>query len=313
MSNNYGLILVILTFVSGIVWLIDALTTGKERKAALAKLLEQDKDPSEEAIDAVAREPIYVDYAKSFFPILLFIVVLRSFLYEPFQIPSASMKPTLTEGDFILVNKFNYGLRLPVTSEKFVNIGLPQRGDVAVFRAPHPPHDDYIKRVIGLPGDTILYTKDKEIYVIPYCEPETKRSDCPQKVKIKRELVRGEKYIDRNPETERIHETDRYIETIDGEDHQIIINPTIREVQKQNMYPLTVRKYEVPLGHYFVMGDNRDNSFDSRYWTYSNFVPEENLVGQAVSIWMHLDFGIKNKWLGWVPTDIDIGRIGAIE
>lgn len=311
MSSNYGLILVILTFVSGIIWLIDSLTAGKARKAAVKKLYEQTKEPSEEAIEAVAREPIYVDYSKSFFPILLFIVVLRSFLYEPFQIPSASMKPTLTEGDFILVNKYNYGLRLPVTSDKFVEIGLPQRGDVAVFRAPHPPHEDYIKRVVGLPGDTVIYTGNKDLYVIPHCSSDTPRHQCPKKQKVERQLVAGEKYIDLNPDTGDWRETDLYVEDLGEKKHGIIINPRLPEWEKHGLRRM--REFKVPSGHYFVMGDNRDNSHDSRYWSYTSFVPEENLVGEAVSIWLHLDFGIRNRWFSWVPTGIDIGRIGAIE
>ncbi len=310
MSSYYGLILVILTFVSGIVWLVDALTAGKKRKAAVAKLFEQTDEPASEALEAVSREPVYVDYAKSFFPILLFIVVLRSFLYEPFQIPSASMKPTLTEGDFILVNKYNYGLRLPVTSDKVVDIGKPQRGDVAVFRAPHPPHEDYIKRVVGLPGDTVIYTQHKELFVIPFCPADTSAADCPGKFKVQRDKVAGEKYIDRNPETGREEKTDKYVEKLGEREHEIIINPRIAESNK--FPPSLERRYQVPAGHYFVMGDNRDNSFDGRYWTVSNFVPEESLVGQAVSIWMHLDFGMKNRFLRWVPTGIDIDRVGEI-
>lgn len=312
MSSNYGLILVILTFVSGIIWLIDSLTAGKARKAAVKKLHEQTPNPSEEAVQAVSKEPIYVDYSKSFFPILLFIVVLRSFLYEPFQIPSASMKPTLTEGDFILVNKYNYGLRLPVTSEKFVDIGAPQRGDVAVFRAPHPPHEDYIKRIIGLPGDTVIYTGNKELYIIPFCEAGTPRQDCPKKQRVKRELAADSKYIDLDPDTGNWRETDHYVESLGEKQHGILINPSMPEWSKTDGVR-RMREYRVPLGHYFVMGDNRDNSSDGRYWRYTSYVPEENLVGEAVSIWMHLDFGIKHPWFRWVPTGIDIGRIGAIE
>ncbi|WP_444994660.1 signal peptidase I [Aliikangiella sp. IMCC44359] len=311
MSSNYGLILVVLTFVSGIIWLIDSLTAGKKRKAALAKLYEQSDKPAQEAIDAVTHEPVYLDYSKSFFPILLFIVVLRSFLYEPFQIPSASMKPTLTEGDFILVNKFNYGLRLPVTSEKVVEIGLPQRGDVAVFRAPHPPHDDYIKRVIGLPGDTVFYTPQKELYILPYCSSEIEKSQCPKKFKVMRTLASEADYIDRDPKNGSERATKKFVEKLGEEEHQIIINPNMSEPSKVKHY--NIQKFPVPQGHYFVMGDNRDNSYDGRYWDYNSFVPEENLVGQAVSIWLHLDFGIKNKYFSWIPTGIDLGRVGAIK
>lgn len=310
MSSYYGLILVILTAVTGVIWLIDALTAGKKRNQALANLYQQNKEPAEEAIEAVTREPVYVDYAKSFFPILLFIVVLRSFLYEPFQIPSASMKPTLTEGDFILVNKYNYGLRLPVTSKKVVEVGLPERGDVAVFRAPHPPHEDYIKRVIGIPGDTVIHTRHKELYLIPFCSSDTPVVECPEKRKIQRKLVPGNGYLDRNPKTGQGRMNNEFVEVIDGKEHHILINPSIREAEKGKPRD---QVFKVPAGHYFVMGDNRDNSHDGRYWQKYSFVPEENLVGEAVSIWLHLDFEFNNKWVSWVPTGIDIGRIGAIE
>jgi len=309
MSSYYGLVLVVLTAISGVIWLIDALTAGKQRKAAIAKLYQQTDEPAEEALEAVSREPIHVDYSKSFFPILLFIVVLRSFLYEPFQIPSASMKPTLTEGDFILVNKYNYGLRLPVTSEKVVDVGLPTRGDVAVFRAPHPPHEDYIKRVIGLPGDTVIYSRYKELFVIPSCASDIKPTDCPKKVKIDKKLVQNGGYWDRNPKTGVGDKNDEFIEVINGKEHHILNNPMRPE--KGRYYPAG-RRFKVPAGHYFVMGDNRDNSHDGRYWSLTSFVPEENLVGQAVSIWLHLDFEIENKWFSWVPTGIAIERIGSI-
>ena len=326
MSSNYGLILVVLTFVSGIIWLIDIFTAGKQRKIALAKLYEQDSNPAEEVIEAVSREPIHVDYAKSFFPILFFIVILRSFLYEPFQIPSASMKPTLTEGDFILVNKFNYGLRLPVTSQKVIEVGGPERGDVAVFRAPHTG-EDYIKRVVGLPGDTVYFTMSKELYIKPYCSQEVSQRDCPKMYRVERSLVSTEKYVDRNPNDGSEKLNDHFTEVLGDSKHEILVNPMVREGRKfyrgpapvvkfyrdEKSSPVPAHKYEVPLNSYFVMGDNRDNSEDGRYWPGTNFVPEENLVGQAVSIWLHLDFGIKRKGFTWVPTNIDLGRVGEIK
>lgn len=310
MSSEYGLILVALMFVSGIVWLVDALTAGKQRKAAVNALYQSMTKPTQEAIDAVAREPIYVDYARSFFPILLFIVVLRSFLWEPFQIPSASMKPTLTEGDFILVNKFDYGLRLPINSKKIVDIGSPKRGDVAVFRAPDTG-EDYIKRVVGLPGDKVFYTREKELYIIPFCAENIAKNDCPKKMHIIKTPVPGPGYIDKSPNSNLGLVNIEYVEDLDGVSHGILNNPNRPHRSHRGLHEDLF--YHVPQGKYFVMGDNRDNSTDSRYWETSNYVAEEDLVGHAVSIWMHFEFGITNKYFSWVPTGVDIGRVGAIK
>lgn len=310
MSSLYGIILVVLMFVSGIIWFVDSMTAGKKRKQAVKKLYESMLKPPQEAIDSVSKEPIHVDYAKSFFPILLFIVVLRSFLYEPFQIPSASMKPTLTEGDFILVNKYNYGLRLPITSEKVIEIGLPKRGDVSVFRAPDTG-EDYIKRVIGLPGDTVIYTREKELYIIPFCEAGVPVAECPKKMHIEKTPVAGPGYIDKNPNSGVGFINVEYKEDLDGVVHGILNNPKRPQYTKQGRHEDSV--FLVPPRKYFVMGDNRDNSKDSRYWDTTNFVPEENLVGHAVSIWMHFEFGITTKYLSWIPTGVDLDRVGEIK
>jgi len=296
-------------FVSGIVWFIDSLTAGKKRKAAVKDLYDKMLKPPQEAIEAVSREPVHVDYAKSFFPILLIIVVLRSFLYEPFQIPSASMKPTLVEGDFILVNKYNYGLRLPITSEKVVDIGLPTRGDVAVFRAPDTG-EDYIKRVIGIPGDTIIYSKDKELYIIPACPDGVEKTECPKRMHIRKTPVAGPGYIDKKPNDSMGTVNIEYTEFLDGTEHGILNNPNAPQHTGQGFNKDAI--YIVPAKKYFMMGDNRDNSTDSRLWKTTNFVPEENLVGEAVTIWMHFEFGIENKYFSWIPTGVQLSRVGEI-
>jgi len=310
MSSLYGIILVVLMFVSGIIWLIDSFTAGKKRKAAIKELYDKMPNPPQEAIEEVSKEPIHVDYSKSFFPILFFIVVLRSFLYEPFQIPSASMKPTLTEGDFILVNKYDYGLRLPITSEKVIEVGLPERGDVAVFRSPDTG-EDYIKRVIGLPGDTVIYTRLKELYIIPYCAPDIPKSECPEKMQVEKKKVAGPGYMDKNPNEDYGQLNDEFVENLDGVEHGILNNPRVLHRDKQRQHRNS--QFKVPMGKYFVMGDNRDNSKDSRYWDTTHYVPEENLVGHAVSIWIHLDFGITTPYLTWIPTGVDFDRVGEIK
>lgn len=236
---DFALILVVCTLVTGVVWLFDALFLARARRTRSAD----------------AADPLLVEYSKSFFPILLLVVVLRSFLFEPFRIPSGSMMPTLLEGDFIFVNKFAYGLRLPVINSKVVELGEPERGDVVVFRLPTDPSVNYIKRVVGLPGDVVEYDPGRKRLTING-EP------------VPVELV-GE-YKD-NPAV------DLASEALGEVDHALLL---------MNGRVSRGGVYEVPQGSYFMMGDNRDDSTDSRFASVG-FVPEGNLVGRAVRIWMN--------------------------
>ncbi len=205
----------------------------------------------------------WVDLARSLFPVLLIVVVIRSFIVEPFRIPSGSMIPTLLVGDFILVNKFDYGIRLPVLHTKIFDIGEPKRGDVAVFRYPVNPSEDYIKRVIGLPGDHVVY-RDKHLII----------NGKPEDQLLLGRYQLGE---DRGALLEK--------ENLGGVEHKILIHP-------EN--PAGDFEFDVPAGQYFMMGDNRDRSSDSRYW---GTVPEQNLVGKAFLIWMSI--GSAGKWINW--------------
>ncbi len=255
MDINFPLILVIVVFLSGLVILLDKLVLSKRREESAA-------------------EPAVVEYSKSFFPVLFIVLVLRSFIAEPFQIPSGSMIPTLEIGDFILVNKFTYGIRLPVIRTKVVELNKPKRGDVMVFFPPHRKQY-FIKRVIGLPGDEINYINN-ELFVNGKKIPETLQARLPSarpnfeildeqlgevKHKIRKDIVYSE-----------FHYTPRYI-----------------------------RNYTVPAGHYFMMGDNRNQSSDSRVW---GPVPEKNIVGKAFAIWMH--------WEGLTSLP-SFSRAGSIE
>lgn len=255
----FEIALVVLTFATGIIWLLDALFFAR-RRAAAATLLDDGK------------EPVLVDYSKAFFPVLLVVLLLRSFIAEPFRIPSNSMMPTLLTGDFILVNKFTYGLRLPVTNRKFVELGQPERGDVVVFRPPHHPDQDWIKRVMGLPGDRIAY-RDNTVYI----NGEPLAYDT---VGVYSGTGNGTEMTGAEELRERL----------EGRSHTVL---------ERNNLPFLDQgegEWEVPAGHYFVMGDNRDNSEDSRYW---GFLPESNLRGKAFLIWMHFDGGL------------DVSRIGS--
>lgn len=264
MNFNLPLILTLAVLVTGVIWLIDIAFLARPRKARLASVEQQFQQLEladagkqaayEAAHDAATKEPILVEYAKSFFPVLFVVFFLRSFLLEPFQIPSGSMIPTLKIGDFILVNKFAYGLRVPVLNKTFIPVGKPQRGDVMVFYPPHKPDTYFIKRVIGLPGDEISYV-NHVLTINGQVVPE----------KLQAMLPVG------NPQLRLV------TETIDGKEFTAY----------KHLVPgyLSIRgAWKVPEGHYFMMGDNRDNSADSRDW---GFVAEDAIVGKAFAVWMH--------------------------
>jgi signal peptidase I len=226
---------------------------------------------------AVYREPVLVEYARSFFPVIFAVLLLRSFVVEPFRIPSNSMMPTLLTGDFILVNKFAYGLRLPVSNTKIVNLGEPRHGDVVVFKYPQDGKTDYIKRIIGLPGDEIWY-QNKTVYL----------NGQPQgQLPIGRYVGVASGAV--------MTGAREAVETLDGVEHHTLIRQGAPDLPP-GCRALAAGPIRVPPNQYFVMGDNRDNSNDSRCW---GFVPEENLVGKAFAIWMHWDSerdGIPIAW-----------------
>jgi len=297
-------ILVSLVAVTGIVWLWDKVYLAPKRSAIIANLPENAVD---EVKDAAEHVPAWIDLPRSLFPIFLIVLLLRSFLVEPFRIPSGSMMPTLLIGDFILVNKFSYGLRLPVLNTKFLDVGEPQRGDVVVFRYPEDQTTPYIKRIIGLPGDTIEYNYiHKTLYI---------NGDLISKnfTHIYQGLGQGSSMTS----------SEVYQESLGNEvAHNILLRPgaghPIRYFwfnSKQDIVEIKTRAelatygnpdlsklkiQKIPEGHYFVLGDNRDNSRDSRFW---GLVPEENLVGKAFFIWMNWD---------WSNGGINFPRLGTV-
>ena len=304
MAAHFSLILVIVTLVSGLIWLVDVIAFAPKRREKLALAQAQQPDLSDEAKENITRESVVVEFAHSIFPVIAFVLILRSFIYEPFQIPSGSMKPTLLVGDFILVEKFSYGLRDPVWRSKLVETGEPERGDVFVFKYPENPQIDYIKRVIGMPGDRIVY-QNKQFLIQPKCEEGT---NCPPAKAIKLSSVnRGEFSQEGIP-------LSRYTEQLGEVEHDILINPS-RPDFSNHFYEqagTAVGEFIVPEGQYFAIGDNRDNSTDSRFW---GFVPEANLVGKAVAIWISFEFERPaSSWLpSWVPTGVRFDRVGAIK
>lgn len=249
---NLALILTLLTAVTGLVVAIDTFVVRKKRAASPGS--------SSRSLDTI------IEYSRSFFPVLLFVLIIRSFVFEPFRIPSGSMMPTLLQGDYIFVKKYAYGLRLPVTETEILETGAPERGDVVVFRLPEDPAINYIKRVIGLPGDRIEYVDH-------------------------RLTVNGEAVpLLRDSAGDGAAVLPRFIEDLNGRSHAILIADPDNSMRDG--------VYQVPERHYFMLGDNRDNSRDSRFL---GPIPESHLVGEAVRVWMHMD-GL--EWPDW-------GRIGT--
>lgn len=236
------------TLVSGVVWLIYRLLKGKQQKHAVL--------------------PPVIEYARSFFPIFLAVLLLRAFLVEPFRIPSGSMMPSLLVGDFILVNKFTYGIRMPVTKTKVIEMDEPERGDVVVFRYPPNPRLDYIKRLVGLPGDKIHY-QNKILYI----------NGEPMKI----QPIGQYQPIGSGMRALGSFEGK---EDLDGVKHSVLINPLSPDFSAGCTF-LGYREIEIPEGQYLMVGDNRDDSNDGRCW---GLVPEENLVGKAFFIWFSLDW-----------------------
>ena len=301
---NFALILFCLTVGTGVFWFADMLYFKKRRQAAFesevraldARMASNPGAYSGEHRDSevlrLSHEkrtpPAWLEFPASFFPVIAVVFGLRSFLVEPFKIPSGSMIPTLFVGDFILVNKFTYGVRLPVVNTKIIEVGKPQRGDVMVFRYPVEPSLDYIKRVIGIPGDKISYQN-------------------------KRLKVNGVE-LSMRPEADFLHRdraaySRQYSEVFDGKTHRVlndddapafIMSATQCPGRDNCIYNNAGVVCTVPPAHYFMMGDNRDNSLDSRFW---GFVPEENIVGRAFGIWMN--------WSGGL--NFDLSRIGGFD
>lgn len=256
MHFDFALILTVLTLVTGVFWLLERFWLRRRRTA--------EEGGASKSVEMVG----------SLFPVLLLVLVFRSFLFEPFKIPSGSMIPTLWIGDFIVVNKYAYGLRLPVLNTRIVEVGDPERGDILVFRFPDDERVNYIKRVVGLPGDTVTY-RNKILYI---------NGDPVEQERVGEWRGVG---LNRNPPGSRPVER---LEHLGPEPHHIVTYPGRPNSR--------VESVTVPEGHYFVMGDNRDQSLDSRAW---GFVPEDNLVGKAVRIWMHWDCS---------RGCVDFGRIG---
>lgn len=296
--GNFALILFILTIATGVIWFLDIFHFSKQRRAAAdvalaefdarqAKLhsegIKTDQSSRSRLEAEILKQPTWIEYSGSFFPVIALVFFLRSFLYEPFKIPSSSMVPTLVTGDLILVNKFTYGIRLPVINKKIIEVGEPERGDVMVFKYPKDPSLDYIKRVVGVPGDKIVY-KNKRLTVNG---KEVRYEPLPD-------------YLDE----EHLIYSQQYREYLGDVPHRIlnderapsyIQNPDPFPGRERCTYNAEGLACTVPAGHYFVMGDNRDNSLDSRYW---GFVPDEYIVGKAFFVWMNLG---------------DIGRIGSFK
>ena len=295
---NFSLVLLLLTVGTGVIWTLDRFIWRPKRLARAKQEADRFSELNREAIDQgqmsvigeaqsifnkLSAQPKWIEYTGGFFPVILFVFLLRSFVVEPFRIPSGSMLPTLHAGDFILVNKYEYGLRFPVFNFGITEGSAPKRGDIVVFKYPLDKNIDFIKRVIGVPGDEIRYI-NKQLYV------NGKRI----------EATPDGNFFDKETYTD----LKQFNENLEGVVHKIVENDKVpsmaRPVQGHNglnqcIYNMGDVVCRVPDGHYFMMGDNRDNSADSRFW---GFVPKEDIVGRAFYIWLNIS---------------DMSRIGSIQ
>jgi len=297
-QGDFALLLLLATSVTGVYWIAERVYFWPQRRRSASALENQaaqrraelqsqgiaqtDVEISQEHLAHVLRQPWWLDWTAGLFPVIALVFVLRSFIFEPFRIPTGSMIPTLLVGDFILVNKFTYGLRLPVVNKKITQGKALQRGDVVVFRYPPQPNLDYIKRVVGLPGDEVAYL-NKRLTINGAAIPVAEAPDF-----LDKSMLRYFK---------------QYQESLGAQAHHIlndsdmpaaVRDPASFPWREQCRYSIEGVRCTVPAGHYFMMGDNRDNSLDSRTW---GFVPEENIVGKAFFVWFH-----------WGQ----LGRVGAI-
>lgn len=327
MANMFTLIMAISTLITGFLWCLERFKLAPIRR----RILQQHAQKRLDAADVLAgngiavkisRKPDWVETCSSIFPILLSVFVVRSFIFEPFQIPSGSMMPTLLIGDFILVKKFAYGIKDPIIQTTLIETGHPKRGDVVVFKYPPDPSLNYIKRVLGLPGDLIRYDSlHKRVTVQPGC---VSGYDCTTELPILYSEFTPSDFIQilhatsngeissvflKVPSDQQVNGGIRLMqrtESLDGLAHNVLTVP--RQQDQPDIYYQQLAhaqiEWVVPPGQYFMMGDNRDNSADSRYW---GFVPERNLVGKAMAIWMSFDKQ-EDKW----PTGVRLHRIGSI-
>lgn len=303
-ENLFAFILFVASIISGCAWVYDLIVEKPKRQKNFEELKGKGEISKKEKRALLEPKGVIGQVGSVFF-VLILVFLFRSFLYEPFRIPSGSMMPTLLPGDFIAVNKHSFGIRNPLTNNVLIETSRPQRGDIIVFKYPEDKSIDFIKRVVGLPGDTIIY-QDKHLYI--------KKFDAPKGSEP--ELISTRMIESLEEEMMGFAETfDVYEESFGpGESHQIRVNPNAPVlsqyfyVQKNEL----VGKWVVPADSYFAMGDNRDNSKDSRFW---GFVPFENIVGKTSTIWLSFDFdhGAKSSMPSWVPSAVRFDRIGSIK